>query len=331
MNYDSTNEKLVPLTELADNLGIEKHVIKKDFDPDTFIKTEMIEVRKLFVDEGYQRFINKAMIKNQSEYDPTLASDLDVFLRPNGKYATADGQHGGVIGYLYTTDGGKLKVPCKVRKHPKDYTLEQCEEAESKFFLEKNKNRTSVSQLDKLRSGICYQDAESLATLDKLISMGVVLENVGAEDGIEVQGLSKIIESYSIGLEETKTAIDLYKSWTDDKSLANWKSGSLKGSFIGGLARAFVLVGTLGKGDKSYAFKKYVTENLGKRASMDTLHKGSTGSSQSHTIAMKIINRFNTLVDEGFIHKKDGSLLHSKHGQISDEQIKRAGIIDPTA
>ena len=330
MNYDESKETLIPITQLADNLGYKPK--KKDFNPDSFILTQFIPVKKLYVDEEYQRLLNEAMIRSQSEYDPNLASDIDVFLRPNGKYSTADGQHGAVIGYLYTIQGGELAVPCKVRRHPEYYTIEQCLAAESKFFLEKNKNRTQVSQLEKLRSAICYQDAEALETLDKLISMGVCLEKIGAEDGVEVHGLSKILESYSVGLPETKQAIALYKSWVEDVNLPKWKKGKegsicLKASLIVGLARTFMLIKTLGKGDLSYALSNYVHNNL-KKSSVKTLTEGTAGTSQSHAIACRIVNRLNTLIEEEIIYKKDGKLLQRK---ITDKNLANACIVDPTA
>ena len=324
-NYDESRETLIPITQLADDLGYKPK--RTDFNPDSFIITQFIPLKKLYVDKEYQRLLKEAMIRNQSEYDPTLASDIDVFLRPNGKYSTADGQHGAVIGYLYTIQGGELAVPCKVRRHPEYYTIEQCLAAESKFFLEKNKNRTQVSQLEKLRSAICYQDAEALETLDKLISMGVCLEKIGAEDGIEVHGLSKILEAYSVGLTETKQAIALYKAWIDDTNLPKWKEGKLKASFIGGLARTFMLIKTLGKGDMSNALSNYVTNNL-KKSSVKTLTEGTAGTSQSHAIACRIVNRLNTLIEEGYIYKKDGKLLSK---QISESMLATAGIVDPTA
>ena len=51
-NYDESRETLIPITQLADNLGYKPK--KKDFNRDSFIITQFIPVKKLYVDEEYQ-------------------------------------------------------------------------------------------------------------------------------------------------------------------------------------------------------------------------------------------------------------------------------------
>ena len=88
-----------------------------------------------------------------------------------------------------------------------------------------------------------------------------------------------------------------------------------------------MLIKTLGKGDMSNALSNYVTNNL-KKSSVKTLTEGTAGTSQSHAIACRIVNRLNTLIEEGYIYKKDGKLLSK---QISESMLATAGIVDPTA
>lgn len=326
MTYDSSKDNLIPLTELADSLGIKSK--KKPFDVDRYLPVELIPVRSLHVDKKYQRLIHKAMIKNAGEFDPVLCRPIAVFKRPDGKYTISDGQHTSVIGYLYTKNAGELLIPCQVQSHDEDSDLKVCVSKEAQFFEDINKNRTNVTQVERLRCGIAYEDDESLKIEQNLISMGVSVEGIGADFGLPVKGYSKVIEAHKVGLNYAKKAIRKYNELNEDPTLPSWKNGvDLSGALISGLTRVYSLIESLGNGEKSYVVKTYMDERL-KKFSPDKLTKDTAGQKQSHLIALKIVNRINSLIDEDILTKQDGTIL--KH-TISPGDLKNAGIVDPTA
>ena len=324
--YDSSKDNLIPITEIADNLGL---VFRKhDFSEEDYIPITMIAIKKLSSDREYQRLLNGAMIKKAGRFCGNLCRPLAVFERPDGKFAVSDGQHTTTIGYLYTNQGGELCVPCQVIVHPIDRTLEECVACEAKYFEDLNKNRTNVGAVETLRSGIAYGNKESLETEQKLISMGVHIENIGDPYGYEVSGLTRILEAYNVSddLKYAKKAIDVYSKLIEESNTPNWTEVPMLGSLIAGLARVWCLRDSLGKGDKGYVVEKYLTERLYK-TSPKSLTEGTSGNSQSHLIAVRIITKINTLIEEDVLTKKDGTPL--KH-QISEGEIKDSGIIDPT-
>jgi hypothetical protein len=324
--YDSSKDNLIPITEIANNLGLV--VRKHDFGEEEYIPITMIPVKELYSDREYQRLLNGAMIKKAGRFSGSLCRPLAVFERPDGKYAVSDGQHTSTIGYLYTNQGGELCVPCQVQVHPKDRTLEECVAVEAKYFEELNKNRTNVGAIETLRSGIAYGNKESLETEQKLISMGVHIEHIGDVYGHEVSGLSRILEAHAVGdnLRYVKKAIEIYSKLIEESNAPNWSEVPMSASLIAGLARVWYLRDNLGKGDKGYVVEKYLTERLS-NTSPKNLTEGTSGNSQSHLIAVRIVTKINTLIEESVLTKKDGTPL--KH-QISEGEIRDSGIIDPT-
>ena len=324
--YDSSKDNLVPITEIADNLGLV--VRKHDFDEGDYIPITMVPVKELFSDRDYQRLLNKAMIKKAGRFDAKLCRPLAVFERPDGKKTIADGQHTTTIGYLYTNQSGDLCVPCQVIVHPKDRTLEECVSVEAKYFEDLNKNRTNVGAIETLRSGIAYGNKDALEKEQKLVTMGVHIEQIGDTSGYEVSGLTRLLEAYDVGENPkyAKKAIDTYADLIEDQNSPNWSESPMLGSLIAGLARVWYLRDNLGRGDKGYVVQKYLTERL-KKTSPKILTEGTSGNSQSHLIAVRIVTKINTLIEENVLTKRDGTPL--KH-QISGGELKEANIIDPT-
>ena len=165
--YDPSNDNLIAITEIADNLGFTAR--KHDFNEEEYIPITMVPVSELYTDKEYQRLLNKAMIKKAGRFDAKLCRPLAVFERPDGKKTIADGQHTSTIGYLYTNQSGDLCVPCQIIQHPKDRSLEECVAVEAKYFEDLNKNRTNVGAIETLRSGIAYGNKDSIEKEQKLV------------------------------------------------------------------------------------------------------------------------------------------------------------------
>jgi len=324
--YDSSKDNLVSIIEIANNLGLV--VRKHDFDEDDYILITMVPIKELYSDKEYQRLLNKAMIKKAGRFDARLCRPLAVFKRPDEKKVIADGQHTTTIGYLYTNQSGELCVPCQVMPHPKDRSLEECVAVEAKYFEDLNKNRTNVGAIETLRSGIAYGNKDSIEKEQKLVTMGVHIEQIGDTSGYEVSGLTRILEGYDVGdnSKYAKKAIDTYANLIDDQNSPNWSESPMLGSLIAGLARVWYLRDNLGRGDKGYVVQKYLTERL-RKTSPKILTEGTSGNSQSHLIAVRIVTKINTLIEEDVLTKRDGTPL--KH-QISEGELKDSDIIDPT-
>lgn len=329
MNYPE-QDNLVPLTELALNLGFTPK--KKDFDKNNYIPIELLPAKKLFTDPEFQRLLNENMIRSAGEYDPDLVRPLYVFLRPNGKYSTADGQHEGVIGILYTTQGGDVLVPCQVRKHPEDFTLQQCLDVEANFFKKLNFNRTNVGVIQRLRADIALRDDDALEIQDQLNDMGVSIEGIGDPDGVPVNGYKKLMDAYKkYGLASVTKAIKLYQSHQQDPEAPDWNGVDkpLVGGLIAGIAALYHLLPFVGSGDKNYALNYYLVNNLKKDKPLGqkSLMSDIGGDLQSVLFARRVVSSCNTLVRQGYITKKNG-----KHLQVDIEEtiLTKAGLGDPS-
>jgi hypothetical protein len=330
MNYPE-KDNLVPLTLLAANLGYTPK--KKDFNEDDYIPVTLVPARLLYADEDFQRLLNQSMIRSAEEFDPHLVRPLYVFVRPNGKHSVADGQHESVIGILYTTQSGELLLPCQVRVHPKHFTLQQCIDVEANFFKKLNFNRTNVGLIDRLRADIALKDDDALKIEEKLIDMGVNIEGLGNPEGVPVNGYRKLMEAHdSFGLKCVTDAIDLIERHQEDVNAPKWikSDKALAGGLIGGIAALYHLLPYLGKGDKNYALKTYLDNNLredkplGKKSLMSDIG----GDLQTVLFARRVISSCNTLIKHGVIRKKDGTKLQV---EIEETVLTKAGLGDPSA
>ena len=333
MNYP-VEDNLVPLTQLAANLGFTP-AIKENFNEEDYIPIEFLDAKLLYSDTDFQRLINEALIRKAQKFDEQLVRPLYVFQRPNGKYSVADGQHEGIIGILYTIQGGKLKLPCQVRRHPKNYTLEECLAEEAHFFKLLNFRRRNVGKVDKLRADIAIGDEHALGIEEKLIDMGINIQMIGDPDGVSVHGYDKIMEAHEkYGTSNIHRAIYKYQSLQQDAKAPKWNDSDkpLIAGLVGGIAAIYFMInggGDLGYGEKNYALEYYMDFYLrnvnptGKKSLMD----GAGGWKQDVLIARRIVDKCNTLIENGVITKKDGSFLKQT---IGEETLKTAGLGDPS-
>ena len=330
MNYPE-KDNLVPLTELAANLGFTPK--KKKFDENNYIETKLLPAKKLYSDKDFQRLLNQKMIRDANEFDPELVRPLYVFVRPNGKHSVADGQHETVIGILYTNQGGELLIPCQVREHDKDATLQECLDVEANFFKKLNFNRTNAKVIDRLRADIALRDAEALAIEEKLNDMGVNIEGLGKEDGVILgSGYNKLMEAHNnFGLKCVTNAIDLILSHQADVNAPNWNNDkALVGGLVGGIAALYHLLTFLGNGDKSYALRTYLEDNLrrNKPLGKKSLMSNIGGDLQTVLFARRVVGSCNTLIEHQVIKKQNGDPLQV---QIGEDVMDKAGLSDPSS
>jgi hypothetical protein len=326
MTY-SQEDNLVLITSIVDNLGFKPD--RSGFDAEKYIPITYLKVRELYCDSSFQRLINRAMIKKAQRFDPNLCRPLYVFKRPNGKYSVVDGQHTTTIGYLYTDDAEDLEVPCQVREHDLNLSEEECIIQEANFFKLLNFRRRNVGKVEKLRADIAIGDDEALKIEEKLISMGVHVELIGDSTGLPVYGYDKLMEAHKkYKLPNVRKAIQLYDQLNEDKKSPKWdKDKDLNGGLIGGIAAIYHLIDTeLGAGDKAYGMIVYL-ENYLKNSTPKSLTDKTAGVSQSVLIARRIVDKFNTLIDNVIIKKKNGEPLKQT---IGEKTLSEAGLADPS-
>ena len=329
MNYPE-KDNLVPLTLLAANLGFTPK--KKNFNEDNYIPIKLVPAKLLYADKDFQRLLSQSMIRSAEEFDADLVRPLYVFIRPNGKHSVADGQHETVIGILYTTQSGELLIPCQIRPHPKDFTLQQCIDVEANFFKKLNFNRTNAKVIDRLRADIALNDPIAKEVEEKLNEMGVNIEGLGKPDGVPVNGYKKLMDAHkNYGLTCVIDAIDLIQKHQKDPNAPKWtEDTSLVGGLIGGIAALYHLLPYLGRGDKNYALRSYLENNLRKDKPLGkkSLMSDIGGDLQTVLFARRVVSSCNTLVKQGYITKKDGSELQV---EIEETVLTKAGLGDPSS
>ena len=326
MTY-SKEDNLVLITSIADNLGFKPD--KSEFDVEKYIPITLLKVKELYCDPSFQRLINRAMIKKAKGFDPNLCRPLYVFKRPNGKYSVVDGQHTTTIGYLYTDDAGDLVVPCQVREHNVNLTEEECVTQEANFFKLLNFRRRNVGKVEKLRADIAIGDDEALKIEEKLISMGVNVELIGDPNGLPVYGYDKLMEAHKkYKLPNVRKAIQLYDQLNQDKKAPKWdRDKDLNGGLIGGLAAIYYLIDAeLGSGDKAHGMVVYL-ENFLQNSTPKSLTDKTAGVSQSVLIARRIVDKFNALVENSIILKRNKEPLQQT---IGEKTLSEAGLADPS-
>ena len=188
--------------------------IRKRFSRKNFIEIEWITLKDLKIDSKYQRLINTNFIKNAKEFKPELVKPLSVFLRPDGDYVVVDGQHTCVIAATYVENPSEFELPCQVQEHPSEFTLEECLEAEAKYFKDFNSSRTNMSSVALLRADLAQCKKYAVRIDENFRKLGVHVELIGAEDDGEnsvvgYRGLKDAIAKYN--LTYTGRAIEFYK------------------------------------------------------------------------------------------------------------------------
>ena len=252
-----------------------------------------IRASKLLVSSSYQRYICISTIKKAKQFNYLLCQTLVIALRPDGSYVIIDGQHKAIMAIL---SGEDLDLPCQIIKHDVNASLAQCIKIEAQLFQDLNTSRKNTSTLDKVRAGLSYNDEDSVEFQDNFVSIGVQAEGIGYNEGVELQGWAKAVES--IGkwkIPNTRRAVDFLRPIYEN----NWNLEYVDGSMIGGLAATFSLVEACGSGDKAKGLRTYLKDYFS-NVSRSKWTENTRGQSDV-LIARKIINKYNDLCDQGII------------------------------
>ena len=308
--------------------------IRKRFSRKNFIKVEFIKLKDLKIDSKYQRLLNTNFIKNAGEFIPTLVKPLSVFLRPNGDYVVVDGQHTCVIAATYVEDPSEFELPCQVQVHPSDFILEECLEAEAKYFKDFNSSRTNMSSVALLRADLAQGKKYAVRIDENFKKLEVHVELIGAEDDGEnsvkgYRGLKDAISKY--GLTYTGRAIQFYKRQNSQSKFKGWKR--LDGSMILGLTAVFHLLDNVkGIDQKATDLTDYMVQHLCKKSVNEITHK-TAGMLQDILIVERVLDWYNTAADVCSYVKigteKDNSILSQwKDDPIHKKKCKESDIDD---
>ena len=288
------------------------HIHPEDDNIDRKIYFAFVRASKLLISSAYQRYICVSTIKKAKQFNYLLCQTLVIAMRPDGNYVIIDGQHKAIMAFL---SGEDLDLPCQIYKHDLNSSLKQCIKIEAQLFEDLNTSRKNTSTLDKVRAGLSYGDEDSVEFQDKFISVGIQAEGIGYDEGVEVNGWAKAVES--IGkwkIPNTRKAVDFLRPIYETK----WNLEYVDGSMIGGLAATFNLIEACGSGDKSKGLRSYLKSNFSAISRADWT-KNTRGQSDI-LIARKIVSDYNNDVSKGNI----------EGARIGDDNLDNNGLKEPT-
>ena len=229
-----------------------------------------------------------------------MVKPLSVFKRPNGDYMIVDGQHTACLAATYVAhDNGNFKLPCQVQVHPANYTDEQCEKAEAKYFKRFNSLRNTVSAVAKLRSDIAQGAQYALDLEETFQALEIQIEGIGAhitkDNGVHgYDRLKQAISKY--GNTYVKNAIDLYKKHNAD-SESKWNH-PLNGGMILGLSATYHFLNTqVGNEGKNSGLLDFLNNRLSKRTVEKYIIK-TQGPQMDVLVLQNILEQYNALVEQ---------------------------------
>jgi len=291
MTKYTQDPKLRSIYELAQELGklkFAKGTIGQKLD------IVYVKVSQLKISADYQRYIQTATIKKAKQFNYTLCQVLFVAQRPDGDFVIVDGQHKALMAYL--GGGEDAEIPCMIYAHDKNMSLPECIAVEAELFSELNTTRKNTSTLDKVRAGLSFNDDDAVEFEKNFIAIGIKAEGIGYEDGPEVNGFAKAVESIKKWkIENTRKAVDHLVPIYNHV----WNLDYIDGSMIGALAAVFNLINAVGKGEKANGLRNYIRTNMSTISRSDWT-KDSRGNSDI-IIARRIITKYNDAVKQGFV------------------------------
>ena len=330
--FSKVQSALQNTIELANQL-VQRGVsgTRERFTRKSFIKVEYIPLKKLKVDSKYQRLINTNFVKKAKKFKPKLVKPLSVFLRPDGDYVVVDGQHTCMLAATYVEDPSDFEMQCQVQVHPRHFTIEQCLEAEAKYFKDFNSSRTNMSAVALLRADLAQGKEYAQLAEQNFKRLGVHVELIGADDdganGVTgYRGLKDAIGKY--GIIYTGRAIDFYKRQNADTKFPLWKT--LDGSMILGLTALFHFLDIKGVARKGDDLTNYMVNYLCKKTVKEITHK-TAGMLQDILIVERILGWYNTLADVTDYIKigtdKDNSLFNQWKNDPVHNKTKKGQVV----
>jgi hypothetical protein len=252
------------------------------------------EVQILLPEVKYQRLLSASSLKKQGQMNWTLLLPMVIAIRPDSLPESErgsrviDGQHKGI---KYLQSCVEDPYMSAIIRHPEDYTLQQCEEAEAKVFTELNTFRKKLSKLEEIRAGVIWKEPEAIWVQEVLLSLNLIVDgSFGSteDDALELKGF------YQFWF----MTID-YSSDNFDKILRGnrlWKKLFPNTKYVNGTAlRSMVLlqefVDTLTNGRKQRFFK-YITEVLPVVISQDGLVKPFTDRKSNRYVLYFILEKY---------------------------------------
>ena len=291
MTKYTQDPKLRSIYELAKELGklkFAKGTIGQKLD------IVYVKVSQLKISADYQRYIQTATIKKAKQFNYTLCQVLFVAKRPDDDLVVVDGQHKALMAYL--GGGEDAEIPCMIYVHDDSMSLPECVAVEAELFSELNTTRKNTSTLDKVRAGLSFNDDDAVEFEKNFIAIGIKAEGIGYEDGPEVNGFAKAVESIKKWkIENTRKAVDHLVPIYNHV----WNLDYIDGSMIGALAAVFNLINAVGKGEKANGLRNYIRTNMSTISRSDWT-KDSRGNSDI-IIARRIITKYNDAVKQGFV------------------------------
>ena len=269
------------------------HITPSENNIDKKIYSAFVRASKLLISASYQRYICTNTIKKAKQFNYLLCQTLVIAMRPDGSLVIIDGQHKAIMAFL---SGEDLDLPCQIYKHDISSTLQQCIEFEARLFQDLNTSRKNTSTLDKVRAGLSYGDPESVEFQDNFVSVGIQADGIGYDEGVEVSGWAKAVES--IGkwkVPNTRKAVDFLRPIYENQ----WHLEYVDGSMIGGLAATFSLIEACGSGDKAKGLRTYLKDYFS-NVSRSKWTDNTRGQSDV-LIARKIVNKYNDLQEQKVI------------------------------
>lgn len=221
------------------------------------ITGKKISLEDVWIDISYQRVLRlkkiishleRLGIDNQPlEFNKMLAGSIDISVRPNGDVFVWDGFRRSIIALL----NGKRYIQAAIYVHNKNLTEIECQKQEAFAFKVRNGDSESMLKEELYKSGIVYNDRDSLKVLDFLQKMKA--DVLGTNPGNPtLGGFSEFQDTVLKNkLHKSSFLIDSSKSIQDA-----WKNETtLSGYLVCGLAKFFDVLNMTDDSD-SYLFSK---------------------------------------------------------------------------
>jgi len=252
------------------------------------------EVLSLIPDEKYQRLISASSLKKQGQMNWSLLLPMVIAIRPDSLPESErgsriiDGQHKG-IKYLQS----EVEDPymCCIIRHPENYDLQQCEEAEAKVFTELNTFRKKLSKLEEIRAGVIWKEPEAIWVQEVLLSLNLIVDgSFGSteDDALELKGFYQFwfmtVDYSSDNFDKILKGFRLWKKLFPNAEHVN---GTTLRSMV--LLQEFIDTLTNGKKLKFY---DYVTKVLPMVISQDGLVKPFTDRKSNRYVLYFILEKY---------------------------------------